>query len=82
VNLKDPDVSTESELIKFCAQSLARFKQPKRIVIINRLDDMPELPKGPTKKILHRRLRDYYESRLANKQEVEGSQWVRGSHGG
>jgi acyl-CoA synthetase (AMP-forming)/AMP-acid ligase II len=81
-NLKDPDASTESELLKFCAQSLARFKQPKRIVVINRLGDMPELPKGPTKKILHRRLRDYYESRLANKEGVEGSQWVRGSHGG
>jgi acyl-CoA synthetase (AMP-forming)/AMP-acid ligase II len=66
-NLKDPDASTESELLQYCAQSLARFKQPKRIVIINQLGDMPELPKGPTKKILHRRLRDYYESRLANK---------------
>jgi acyl-CoA synthetase (AMP-forming)/AMP-acid ligase II len=65
-NLRDPDASTESELIKFCAQSLARFKQPKRIVVINRLGDMPELPKGPTKKILHRQLRDYYERRLAN----------------
>jgi len=81
-NLKDPDATTESELLKFCAQSLARFKQPKRIVVINRLGDMPELPKGPTKKILHRRLRDYYESRLANKEAVEGSKWVRGSHGG
>jgi acyl-CoA synthetase (AMP-forming)/AMP-acid ligase II len=79
-NLKDPDASTEGELLKFCAQSLARFKQPKRIVVINRLGDMPELPKGPTKKILHRRLRDYYENRLANKEVVEGSQWVRGSH--
>jgi acyl-CoA synthetase (AMP-forming)/AMP-acid ligase II len=79
VNLKDPDASTESELIKFCAQSLARFKQPKRIVIINRLGDMPELPKGPTKKILHRRLRDYYESRLAGPQGQEKSKWVQSS---
>jgi acyl-CoA synthetase (AMP-forming)/AMP-acid ligase II len=68
-NLKDPDASTESDLLKFCAQSLARFKQPKRIVVINRLGDMPELPKGPTKKILHRRLRDYYERRLAKSED-------------
>ncbi len=70
-NLRDPDASTESELLKFCAQSLARFKQPKRIVVINHLADMPELPKGPTKKILHRRLRDYYESRLTNSEDSE-----------
>ncbi len=82
VNLKDPGASTESELIKFCAQSLARFKQPKHIVVINRLGDMPELPKGPTKKILHRRLRDYYESQLANRERAEGSKWVHGSTGG
>ena len=82
VNLKDPDANTESELIKYCAQSLARFKQPKQIVIINRLGDMPELPKGPTKKILHRRLRDYYESRLANPQGQEKPKWVQSSTSG
>ena len=50
---------------------LARFKQPKRIVIMNHLVDMPELPKGPTKKILHRELRDYYQSRLVNSADSE-----------
>lgn len=65
-NLKDPDAATESDLLKFCAQLLARFKQPKRIVIINRLGDMPVLPKGPTQKILYRQLRDYYDRRLAH----------------
>lgn len=81
-NLKDPNATTEGELLKFCAQSLARFKQPKRIVIINRLGDMPELPKGPTKKILYRLLRDYYERRLANSEDPEGLKWVLGSTGG
>jgi len=65
VRLKDDAPSNEGELLEYCAKSLARFKQPKRIVIINRLGNMPELPKGPTKKILHRELRDYYEKRLA-----------------
>ena len=65
-NLKDPDAASESDLLKFCAQLLARFKQPKRIVIINRLGDMPVLPKGPTQKILYRQLRDYYDRRLAH----------------
>ena len=69
-NLKDPDASTESELIKFCTQSLARFKQPKRIVVINRLGDMPEL--GANEKILHRQLRDYYERRRATTANLKG----------
>lgn len=79
--LKDVNATSESELLKFCGQSLARFKQPKRIVIINRLGDMPELPKGPTKKILYRMLRDYYERRLANSEDPEGLKWVLGSTG-
>jgi len=81
VNLKDNGASSEAQLLSYCGKSLARFKQPKRIVIINRLDDMPELPKGPTKKILHRELRDYYERRLANSEDPEGLKWVLGSQG-
>ncbi len=79
--LKDNSASSEPELLAYCAKSLARFKQPKRIVITNRLGDMPELPKGPTKKILHRLLRDYYEKRLANSEDMETLKWVLGSQG-
>jgi long-chain acyl-CoA synthetase len=79
--LKDASSTTEADLLNFCAQSLARFKQPKRIVIINYLGDMPELPKGPTKKILYRVLRQYYERRLANSEDPEGLKWVLGSQG-
>ena len=50
-------------------------------MITNRLGDMPEIPKGPTKKILHRALRDYYEHRLANSEDPEGLKWVLGSQG-
>ena len=81
VQLKDQATVSESELMKFCAQSLAKFKQPKRIVIINRLEDMPELPKGPTKKILYRKLRDYYQGRLSNSEDIEGLKWVLGTQG-
>ena len=42
---------------------------------------MPELPKGPTKKILHRELRDYYQKRLANSEDPEGLKWVLGTQG-
>ena len=80
-SLKDATASSESELLAYCAKSLARFKQPKRIVVINRLEDMPELPKGSTKKILYRELRAYYEGRLANGEDPEGLKWVLGSQG-
>jgi acyl-coenzyme A synthetase/AMP-(fatty) acid ligase len=70
VRLKDDAASNETDLQDHCAKALARFKQPKRIVITNRLGDMPELPKGPTKKILHRELRDYYQQRLCDKSVV------------
>jgi len=78
VNLKDPNISTEAELIKFCAQALARFKQPRRIIAINGLDGLTELPKGPTKKILYRKLRDYYDAQIKAK-DAESLKWVRGS---
>ena len=39
VRLKDNAASNEAELLEYCAKSLARFKQPKRIVIINRLGE-------------------------------------------
>jgi hypothetical protein len=42
---------------------------------------MPELPKGPTKKILYRVLRDYYGRRLSNSEDPEGLKWVLGSQG-
>jgi acyl-CoA synthetase (AMP-forming)/AMP-acid ligase II len=71
VRLKESGASTESELVRYCGQSLARFKQPRQIVITNNLSDMPELPKGPTKKILHRQLRDYYQQRLANSEALK-----------
>jgi acyl-CoA synthetase (AMP-forming)/AMP-acid ligase II len=80
-NLKDQNASTEQELVKFCAQSLARFKQPRRVVVINALGDMPELPKGPTKKILYRKLRDYYENRIARAKDPESLKWVRSTGG-
>ena len=79
--LREGSTVTEDQLLAHSAASLARFKQPKRVVVINRLSDMPELPKGPTKKILYRNIREYYERRLANSEDTEGLKWVLGSRG-
>ena len=51
---------SELELKEFCKGKIATFKQAKRIIIIDDLKDLNEIPKGPTKKILYRELKNYY----------------------
>ena len=52
------------ELKKFCENKLGNFKQPQKIIIINSLSDLDDIPKGPTKKILYRELKKYYMERV------------------
>jgi acyl-CoA synthetase (AMP-forming)/AMP-acid ligase II len=61
VRLKDETAITETELMKFCQDKIANFKLAKKIIIINRLGDLTEIPKGPTQKILYRKLKEYYQ---------------------
>ena len=49
------------EIKKFCRDKIADFKQPKKIIIINELNSLNEIPKGPTKKVLYRKLKEYYK---------------------
>jgi fatty-acyl-CoA synthase len=52
IELKDPkDIITEAEIIKFCKETLAGFKCPKKVVF-------GELPKTSTGKILKYELRE------------------------
>ena len=58
VALKPDTQATEEELIAFCQESLAKFKCPKSVDIIE------ALPRNPTGKILKRELRKpYWEGR-------------------
>jgi acyl-CoA synthetase (AMP-forming)/AMP-acid ligase II len=58
VSLKPDATATEEELIAFCRESLARFKCPRSVDIIE------ALPRNPTGKILKRELRKpYWEGR-------------------
>ena len=50
---------TEDELKVFCKGKIAEYKQPRKIIIINELVDLDDIPKGPTKKILYRKLKEY-----------------------
>jgi len=61
VKIKNEVKITEKELKEFCKNKIADYKQPKKIIIINDLEDLTEIPKGPTKKILYRKLREYYQ---------------------
>ena len=57
---------TENELREFFTNKIAHYKYPKRIIIINELADLDEIPKGPTKKVLYRKLLEYYNQNLIN----------------
>ncbi len=48
----------------FLVGKIADYKQPKKIIIINNLKDLKIIPKGPTKKILYRKLKEYYMAKL------------------
>ena len=62
IKIKDTVKLSEKELKIFCRDKIAYFKQPKKFIIINELDTITEIPKGPTKKILYRKLKEYYKN--------------------
>jgi acyl-CoA synthetase (AMP-forming)/AMP-acid ligase II len=51
---------TSDELRAFVKGKIAAYKQPRQVVIIDDLADLPEIPKGPTKKVLYRKLQEYF----------------------
>jgi len=58
------NIIKENDLKEFSKDKLAGFKQPKKIIIINNLIDMNDIPKGPTKKVLYKKLKEYYSKNL------------------
>lgn len=60
VKSKSDKTLTEKDLKEFCKGKIAAFKQPKKIIIINDLGDLDDIPKGPTKKILYKELKNFY----------------------
>ena len=59
LKIKNDKSLTEDELKVFCKDKIAEYKQPIKIIIINELVDLDDIPKGPTKKILYRKLKEY-----------------------
>ena len=64
VKIKKIEKISSEELKIFCRNKIADFKQPQKIIIINDLVDLDEIPKGPTKKILYRKLQEYYQKTI------------------
>ena len=61
VKLNENTQVFEQELKKFCKGKIAGYKQAKKIIIIDELEDLNEIPKGPTKKVLYKDLTKYYQ---------------------
>ena len=66
VKCKEESEVSEIELKEFCKNNIGSFKRPQKIVIINLLNDLNDIPKGPTKKILYRELKKYYMENLSD----------------
>jgi len=66
VKSKNDATLDEKDLKEFCKDKIAAFKQPKKIIIINNLVDLNDIPKGPTKKVLYNKLKNYYMKNFHN----------------
>lgn len=65
VKLRPGAGASDAELKQFCRGRIAHFKHPKRVVIVDHVQDLGQIPKGPTSKVLYRVLRQYYMEKLA-----------------
>ena len=64
IKIKKNKTLSENFFKDFLVGKIADYKQPKKIIIINNLKDLKIIPKGPTKKILYRKLKEYYMAKL------------------
>lgn len=56
VKLRPASTLGKDDIRRLCEGRIAHYKCPRHVVLLNELDDLPELPKGPTRKILRRKL--------------------------
>ena len=48
------------EVKKFCRHKIAGYKQPREVIFIDETGVFDDIPRGPTKKVLYRKLKQYY----------------------
>jgi len=68
VQLKAGATVTADELMHFVTPLVADFKKPRELYLLHELGDLPEIPKGPSKKVLYRELRAYYARRFPSEE--------------
>jgi len=61
VVLEEGSVATEEELHAWCRDNIARYKSPRRVIIVAAGD----MPRTPTMKVLKRELRERYKDLFA-----------------
>jgi acyl-CoA synthetase (AMP-forming)/AMP-acid ligase II len=64
IKIKKNKIVSEKNLKDFTIGKIADYKRPKKIILLNNLKDLTSIPKGPTKKILYRKLKEYYITKL------------------
>ena len=64
IKMKSPNKKNENYIFSKLIKIIGNFKLPKKILLLNNLDSLKEIPKGPTKKILYRKLKTYYEENI------------------
>jgi acyl-CoA synthetase (AMP-forming)/AMP-acid ligase II len=62
VKLRPDSALSDEDIRQLFFARIARFKCPRHIVVLNRIESLTELPKGPTRKILRRKLREHFAS--------------------
>ncbi|RXV64356.1 fatty acid--CoA ligase [Burkholderia stabilis] len=60
VKLRASSTLGRDDVRRLCEGRIAHYKCPRHVVLLNGLDDLPELPKGPTRKILRRKLLEHF----------------------
>ena len=63
IKFKKKTFIKKERIISLLSDHLAKFKLPREIIILNKEINFKQIPKGPTKKILYRELKNYYEKK-------------------
>jgi len=63
IKIKNRVKLTQSSIFNELKNYLGSHKMPKEIIILDKNSDIKDIPKGPTKKILYRKLIEYYEKK-------------------
>ena len=67
IKLKKKRTIKGNKILNKLKNHLGSHKIPKEIIILDEKEKLKDIPKGPTKKILYRKLKEYYEKEKVTK---------------